>query len=118
MPCFRQTSPVFTPASCSRRIAMICSSLNLERFIIRLPYHDGLYTNLKEFQGLRSAAAPDREERQPEIVDRERAIGTSAAGSRVQLVHMRAIASAGRRDCHRRTASHQKSKRCSVVHVT
>jgi hypothetical protein len=33
---------------------MICSSLNLDRFIVRLPYHDGLYTNLEEFQGLRS----------------------------------------------------------------
>jgi hypothetical protein len=34
---------------------MICSSLNLDRFIVRLPYHDGLYTILEEFQGLRSA---------------------------------------------------------------
>src|SRR5262249_34853661 len=56
MPCFRQTSSLLTPASCSRRIAMICSSLNLDRFIVRLPYHDGLYTNLEEFQGLRSRA--------------------------------------------------------------
>lgn len=33
---------------------MICSSLNLDRFIVRLPYLDGLYINLEEFQGLRS----------------------------------------------------------------
>lgn len=33
---------------------MICSSLNLDRFIVRLPYQDGLYINLEEFQGLRS----------------------------------------------------------------
>jgi hypothetical protein len=37
---------------------MICSSLNLDRFIVRLPYHDGLYTILEEFQGLRSPALP------------------------------------------------------------
>jgi hypothetical protein len=34
---------------------MICSSLNLDRFIVRLPYFDGLYIKLAEFQGLRSA---------------------------------------------------------------
>jgi hypothetical protein len=28
------------PASCSRRIPMICSSVNLFRFIIRLPHHE------------------------------------------------------------------------------
>jgi transposase len=33
---------------------MICSSLNLDRFIVYLPYRDRLYTNLEEFQGLRS----------------------------------------------------------------
>jgi hypothetical protein len=33
---------------------MICSSLNLDRFIVRLPYLDGLYIKLELFQGLRS----------------------------------------------------------------
>ena len=33
IPCLRQTSPVFEPASCSRRIAMIRSSVNLDCFI-------------------------------------------------------------------------------------
>src|SRR5262249_51934528 len=55
MPCLRQTSSVLAPTSCSRRIAMICSSLNLERFIVRLPYLDGLYCKLEESQGLRSS---------------------------------------------------------------
>src|SRR5829696_8154945 len=35
MPCRRQTSAVFPPASCSRNTAMICSSVNLDRFIVR-----------------------------------------------------------------------------------
>src|SRR5437764_10385820 len=37
MPCLRHTSAVFAPASCSCRIAMICSSLNRLRFIVRPP---------------------------------------------------------------------------------
>jgi hypothetical protein len=32
-PCFRAKSAVFAPASCSRRTPMICSSVNLDRFI-------------------------------------------------------------------------------------
>src|SRR6187200_3446465 len=36
MPCLRHTSAVGLPTSCSRRIAMICSSLNRLRFIVRL----------------------------------------------------------------------------------
>src|SRR5262245_39951083 len=36
MPCFRHTSAVVAPASCSRRIPMICSSLNRLPFIVRL----------------------------------------------------------------------------------
>src|SRR3954452_22441127 len=35
MPCLRARSAVFAPASCSRRTAMICSSVNLIRFIVR-----------------------------------------------------------------------------------
>jgi hypothetical protein len=35
------------------RFSMICSSSNLQRFIVRLPYLDGLCTGA-EFQGLRS----------------------------------------------------------------
>jgi hypothetical protein len=34
---------------------MICSSVNLDRFIVRLPLVDGLYPNLEEIHGLRSA---------------------------------------------------------------
>src|SRR6516164_10966302 len=37
MPCLRHTSTVFVPDSCSRRIAIICSSLNRLRFIVRPP---------------------------------------------------------------------------------
>ena len=33
IPYFRQSSPAFAPASCSRNTAMICSSVNLLRFI-------------------------------------------------------------------------------------
>jgi hypothetical protein len=33
---------------------MICSSVNLDRFIVRLPLVDGLYSNPEEIQGLRS----------------------------------------------------------------
>ena len=36
IPCLRHTSAVALPASCSRRTPMICSSLNRERFIVRL----------------------------------------------------------------------------------
>jgi hypothetical protein len=33
MPCLRAKSDVLAPASCSRSTAMICSSVNLARFI-------------------------------------------------------------------------------------
>jgi len=33
---------------------MICSSVNLERFIVRLLPEAGLYSNMEEVQGLRS----------------------------------------------------------------
>ena len=36
---------------------MICSSLNRERFIVRLLSGDGRYPNLEEFEGLRSPGA-------------------------------------------------------------
>jgi hypothetical protein len=35
---------------------MICSSVNLDRFIVRLPWRGGLYPNLEEFAGLTSDA--------------------------------------------------------------
>ena len=56
-PCLRHTSAVAVPASCSRKMPMICSSLNRLRFIMRLLSGDGLYSILEEFSGLRSAAA-------------------------------------------------------------
>src|SRR6185312_13808502 len=55
MPCLRQTSAVFAPASCSFSIPMICSSVNREGRMVRLLV-DGLYPNLEEVQGLRSGA--------------------------------------------------------------
>src|SRR6478735_2330710 len=55
MPCLRQTSAIFIPASCSRRTLMICSSVNRLRFIRPSPPQGrGLYSNLEEFSGLRS----------------------------------------------------------------
>jgi len=61
---------------------MICSSLYLDRFIVRLPYHDGLYTNLEEFQGLRSN--PPRQLPQPSI-------GTDEYFSRCRAYPARAL---------------------------
>src|SRR5215204_2184655 len=55
MPCRRQTSAVFAPASCSRRIAMICSSVNLDRFIVRSFQGPGLYLHMEEMAGVRSS---------------------------------------------------------------
>src|SRR6266568_255193 len=42
IPCLRARSAVFAPASCSRRTAMICSSVNLTRFIVRPSSRAGL----------------------------------------------------------------------------
>ena len=42
IPCLRASSPVFAPASCSRSTAMICSSVNLPRFIVRPSVRAGL----------------------------------------------------------------------------
>jgi hypothetical protein len=39
---------------------MICSAVNRDRFIVRLPRWDGLYPNLEEIQGLTSASYPHR----------------------------------------------------------
>jgi hypothetical protein len=36
IPCLRQTSAVFNPASCSRKTPMICSSVNLLFLIVQL----------------------------------------------------------------------------------
>jgi hypothetical protein len=44
-----------SPASCSRKIPMIYSSLNRLRFIRPSFLDDGLYQNLEELLGLRSA---------------------------------------------------------------
>ena len=40
--------------SCSFRIPMICSSVNLLRFIVRLLLIDGLYFKMEEIQGTTS----------------------------------------------------------------
>ena len=42
IPCLRHTSAVESPASCSRSTAMICSSVNLDRFIVRSFLQAGL----------------------------------------------------------------------------
>jgi hypothetical protein len=42
MPCLRARSAVFAPATCSRRTAMICSSVNLIRFIVHPLFEVGL----------------------------------------------------------------------------
>ena len=61
-PCRRHTSDVLAPDSCSRKMTMICSSLNLLFRIVRLLWSDGLYPNLEEKQGLRSGSGskPER----------------------------------------------------------
>jgi hypothetical protein len=43
IPCRRHTSAVFAPASASRKIPIICSSLNRLPFICPSPFSDGLY---------------------------------------------------------------------------
>src|SRR5690606_3353451 len=45
-PCLRARSPAFAPASCSRRTAMICSSVNRFRFI-RPSFDQGPDSNLR-----------------------------------------------------------------------
>jgi hypothetical protein len=49
----RHTSAVEATASCSRRIPMICSSLNRLLRIVR-PLRDGLSFHMREPQGSRS----------------------------------------------------------------
>src|SRR6516164_7271173 len=51
MPWRRHTSAVFSPASASRKIPMICSSLNRLPFIRPSPLGDELYANLRGFSG-------------------------------------------------------------------
>src|ERR1700722_16293931 len=41
-PCLRAKSAVFAPASCSRSATIICSSVNLTRFIVRPSCRAGL----------------------------------------------------------------------------
>jgi hypothetical protein len=43
IPCRRHTSGVFAPASASRKIPIICSSLNRLPLICPSPFSDGLY---------------------------------------------------------------------------
>jgi hypothetical protein len=69
-------------------MAMICSSLNRDRFIVRTPLPKvGLYPNLEEFAGLRSAGtsiAPHLLPRLPERIGG--VIGTGGAVSLSQQV--------------------------------
>jgi hypothetical protein len=54
VPYLRQTSAVFAPASCSRSIPMICSSVNRLGFMSIPLTGDGLYPFLEEIAGLSS----------------------------------------------------------------
>ena len=54
IPCLRHRSPVFAPASCSRRMPMIYSSLNGDCLFVRLHQGDSLYSKLDENQGVMS----------------------------------------------------------------
>ncbi len=58
--CLRHTSTVFAPASCSLTIAMICSSVNLLRFIRPVSLRAGSYFKMATFQGSTSGALPSR----------------------------------------------------------
>src|SRR5271154_543844 len=51
IPCRRHTSAVFSPASASRKIPMICSSLYRLPFICPSPSGDELYVNSWDFSG-------------------------------------------------------------------
>ena len=59
IPCLRHRSAVFTPASCSLRIAMICSSVNLLRFIVWSFLKAGLQFILDQFNGATSTGSLD-----------------------------------------------------------
>lgn len=52
IPCLRQTSAVAMPASCCFSIAMACSSLNLDRFIVCLLVGADSAKNWRKMQGL------------------------------------------------------------------
>src|SRR5580693_1293203 len=54
IPYLRQTSAVFVPASCSRKIPMICSSVNRLGFMSIPLTSDELYPLLEEVSGLSS----------------------------------------------------------------
>src|ERR1700732_2009821 len=51
IPCRRHNSAVFSPASASRKIPMICSSLYRLPFICPSPSGDELYVNSRDFSG-------------------------------------------------------------------
>src|ERR1700728_4124099 len=51
IPCRRHISAVFSPASASRKIPMICSSLYRPAFICPSPSGDELYVNSWDFSG-------------------------------------------------------------------
>ena len=50
-PCFEHTMAVALPTSCSSRMPMICSSLNLDRFIVRLLVGSGPTSNRRGIRG-------------------------------------------------------------------
>src|ERR1700732_5479591 len=58
MPCRRHTSGVFAPASASRKIPIICSSLNRLPFICPSPFSDGLYLQTVGREGGTPPALP------------------------------------------------------------
>lgn len=60
IPFLRQTSPVATPASCSRRIEIICSSVNLDFLFVQLPLRPSDFT--QAWISLRGSDQQERKE--------------------------------------------------------
>src|SRR6185436_10998219 len=59
--CCRHRSAPFAPAACSRRISMICSSVNRLFFIVRLPRKRTQLYNERVFGGQVTAATTPRQ---------------------------------------------------------
>ncbi len=62
-PCLRHTSAVVMPASCSFTMPMICFSLNLDRFIVRLLVGADSTRNWRKMRGLGQADQTARRQR-------------------------------------------------------
>src|SRR5665213_1192488 len=85
MPCLRARSAVFAPASCSRRTAMICSSVNLIRFISPSLLR-GRTPNLRGGNTQWRVTGHRPQHGMPTM-----ALLTSSSGPRDRLIHLNAI---------------------------